>query len=196
MVQGNAKHGDASYRRGCRCGTCRAAHAAALREWRSGPAARRFAVKRRALAAKLSAAAAGLPADPLWPFVQGRCGWCGESFTRRGMASAYCSKRCNKAARRKAAKTDESRKHSAQWISRRDREAIYRRDRWVCQLCFKPVDKTLHFLDDWAASLDHIVCRSWTSEPDHSPSNLRLAHRICNSKRGDGGWGDQLAASA
>jgi hypothetical protein len=40
-------------------------------------------------------------------------------------------------------------------------------------------------LDDWAPSLDHIEPQSWALIPDHSPANLRLAHRWCNSVRGD-----------
>lgn len=70
-------------------------------------------------------------------------------------------------------------------FSRQFRLAIYERDGWTCQLCGDPVDWTLDPFDPWAATLDHIVCQAWTDEPDHSPSNLRLAHRWCNSLRGD-----------
>lgn len=44
-----------------------------------------------------------------------------------------------------------------QFISRADRLAVYERDQWTCQLCRGPVD----------------------------PANLRLAHRSCNSARGN-----------
>ncbi|MFC7330808.1 MULTISPECIES: HNH endonuclease [Nocardiopsidaceae] len=70
-------------------------------------------------------------------------------------------------------------------MTRATRLAIYERDGWICQLCSEPVDPDLPYLDNWAASLDHIVCQAWTDEPDHSPENLRLAHRWCNSVRGD-----------
>jgi 5-methylcytosine-specific restriction endonuclease McrA len=70
-------------------------------------------------------------------------------------------------------------------VTRATRLAVYERDGWICQLCFEPVDPNLPHLDNWAATLDHIVCRAWTDEPDHSPENLRLAHRWCNSVRGD-----------
>lgn len=66
-----------------------------------------------------------------------------------------------------------------------ERLAIYERDGWVCQLCFEPVDPDLPPSNTWSATLDHIVCQSWSEEPDHSPENLRLAHRWCNSVRGD-----------
>lgn len=60
-----------------------------------------------------------------------------------------------------------------------------KRDQWTCQLCGDPVDAALDSSDQWGATLDHIVCQSWTDSPDHSDSNLRLAHRWCNSVRAD-----------
>lgn len=69
-------------------------------------------------------------------------------------------------------------------ISRTDRFAIYERDEWTCQLCFEPVYwNALEFRDQ--PSLDHIIPQSMTAEPDHSPSNLRLAHVGCNARRKD-----------
>lgn len=58
-----------------------------------------------------------------------------------------------------------------------DREAIFERDNWVCGICGKPVDRA-------DASLDHIVPLSLGGT--HEPGNLRLAHLLCNSRRGDG----------
>lgn len=130
--------------------------------------------RRAAARRELERAAAGVAANPRWPWVQGVCAWCGDVFVRRGTASPYCSKLCNRRDNR-----------SGEFISRSGRLAIYERDGWVCQLCFEPVDPGLHYLDDWAASLDHIVPQSRVLVPDHSPSNLRLAHRWCNSVRGD-----------
>lgn len=71
------------------------------------------------------------------------------------------------------------------YISKADRLAIYERDEWTCQLCLEPAPPTTDHLGPWSLTLDHIVCQSWTDEPDHSPSNLRLAHRWCNSVRGN-----------
>lgn len=71
-------------------------------------------------------------------------------------------------------------------ISDRDRLGIYERDKWTCQLCGTPVDPSLdRFTDAMAATLDHIQPRSLTLFPDDSPENLRLAHRACNSRRGN-----------
>lgn len=75
--------------------------------------------------------------------------------------------------------------HESHWITRAERLAIYERDGWVCQLCYEPVDSSLNPSHRMAATLDHIECQSWVLVPDHSPANLRLAHRSCNSTRGN-----------
>ena len=46
-----------------------------------------------------------------------------------------------------------------------------------------------------AATLDHIECRAWALIPDDTPRNLRLAHRLCNSTRGDESWSPLLLAA-
>jgi 5-methylcytosine-specific restriction endonuclease McrA len=71
------------------------------------------------------------------------------------------------------------------WVAPPTRQAIYDRDGWVCQLCSAPVDPSLDPNDRFAATLDHVECQSWALIPDHSPKNLRLAHRACNSRRRD-----------
>lgn len=122
------------------------------------------------------------PAGTWWTmFVSGPCAWCDEPFTAvaasADSAPRYCSKTCSSAAGKY--------RHGKRFlIAPRKRLAIYERDGWVCQLCLEAVDPSLPPSDVWAATLDHIVCRSW-GEPDDSPENLRLAHRWCNSVRGD-----------
>lgn len=111
-------------------------------------------------------------------FVEGPCGWCGDRFTIIYQTTAkYCSQRCKQAATRK--------RHGKFSLPPQERQAIYERDGWICQLCMEPVDPDLDHANPWSATLDHIVCRSWQTNPDHSASNLRLAHRWCNSVRGD-----------
>ena len=46
-------------------------------------------------------------------------------------------------------------------------------------------DPTLTGRDRLGATLDHIVPRSLALIADDSPANLRLAHRSCNSARGN-----------
>lgn len=130
--------------------------------------------KRANAAARLARAADGTASE--WVWTAGECAQCLTYFIRHGQSSRFCSTACRKKARRT-------------WkVATRDRLAIYERDGWTCQLCFEPVDADLMStdpLDDWAPSLDHIEPQSWALIPDHSPANLRLAHRWCNSVRGD-----------
>lgn len=58
-----------------------------------------------------------------------------------------------------------------------DRKAIFERDDWLCGICGKPVETG-------DATLDHIVPISLGGSDE--PSNVRLAHSLCNSRRGDG----------
>jgi hypothetical protein len=58
-----------------------------------------------------------------------------------------------------------------------DREAIFERDGWLCGICGERVARR-------QATLDHIVPISLGGA--HEPSNVRLAHSLCNSRRGDG----------
>lgn len=59
---------------------------------------------------------------------------------------------------------------------------IYQRDLWICQLCLKPVDKTLQYPDPKSASLDHRTPISRGGA--HSTGNCQLAHLDCNVKKG------------
>ena len=68
-------------------------------------------------------------------------------------------------------------------IGRAERLAIYERDRWMCGICTEPVDPHLPSNDIWGATLAHLVPRSLGGGDD--PANLRLAHRWCNSVRGN-----------
>lgn len=134
----------------------------------------RAARSREAAAKRLAHAALGTASS--WVWVAGECAQCLTPFTRHGTPSRFCSKACR-------------RKTRGTWkIAMRDRLAIYERDGWTCQLCSEAVDRDLMATDplnDWAPSLDHIEPQSWALIPDHSPKNLRLAHRWCNSVRGD-----------
>lgn len=111
--------------------------------------------------------------------ANGPCHWCRESFTARVTSEVprYCSNRCAKA----SAKARRGRFAVPPSV----RFRIYERDRWICQLCLDSVDPDLDSSDLWGATLDHIVPRSHTLVPDDSPQNLQLAHRWCNSVKGD-----------
>lgn len=124
-------------------------------------------------------------AEPALRFVGGDCLWCGATFLhdlrRSGVMSKHCSDRCA----RRAASARYRVAHGKFDINKQARLAIYERDAWTCQLCMERVDCALPINHPWSATLDHIECQSWALVPDHSPTNLRLAHRMCNSIRND-----------
>lgn len=158
------KHGATGYKAGCRCDVCRAGKTEEMRRY----------------VAQVRSRDGQSPTQKYRPAKGVTCDWCDAPVrswsgrARDGLTLCTLHRR-----RKRWAETERD------WISRPAREAIYERDRWVCGICSQPVDPSLSSLDDMAASLDHIVPRSHTLFPDHSAGNLRLAHRLCNSLRGD-----------
>ncbi len=57
------------------------------------------------------------------------------------------------------------------------------RDGWMCWLCGNPVDPNTPPNTAWAPTVDHVVPKSRGGATE--PANLRLAHRRCNSARGN-----------
>lgn len=113
-------------------------------------------------------------------WTAGPCAECGAAFVSRG-AARFCSSKCRdrSAWRRRY----EARGEFA--ISSARRVALYERDGWSCQICGEPTSREYSATDPLAPTLDHIVPQSHMLVPDHSDSNLRLAHALCNAVRGD-----------
>lgn len=147
---------------------CRAKLPSWLIKGQTGP-------KQRAARRRLDRAARGRPSTKR-TFTQGACSWCGKQFMSSG-GSFFCSYAC-----RKRHRHHDSNAVSFS-ISPIDRQSIYERDGWMCQLCERPVDPALNHPNLWAASLDHVIPQSAMIIPDHSPENLRLSHFLCNSYR-------------
>jgi hypothetical protein len=57
---------------------------------------------------------------------------------------------------------------------------VFEENKWICQLCFKPVDKTLKHPNPLSASLDHIIPLS--KGGSHTRGNVQLTHLKCNVK--------------
>jgi len=60
---------------------------------------------------------------------------------------------------------------------------VFERDGWVCQLCLKPVRRSLPSGHMKEATVDHIVALA--AGGAHCMANVQTAHRICNSLKGD-----------
>lgn len=118
-----------------------------------------------------------------WKWIAGACEWCGAQFVKatQSLIPRTCSDRCMNKVCQSRREGRIGRFH----VSPARRRRLYERDNWTCQLCFEPIDRDAHYLDDWAPSLDHIIPQSHTLAPDHSDANLRTAHRWCNAVRGD-----------
>lgn len=71
---------------------------------------------------------------------------------------------------------------------------VYERDNWTCQICGKPVLKQYVKGSQANASVDHIVPQSQQLVPDHTATNLRTAHYICNAIRGNRDVADEHVA--
>lgn len=128
--------------------------------------------RRRVEALIVKAAAGTTGGGRVW--VQGACARCGESFApTTQLLVKYCSRDCL-----------EDVKSLSNWISYRERLAIYERDGWACQICFEDLEPKSKPGSDWYPTLDHVVPRSKGGSDD--PSNLRASHMWCNSVLGDG----------
>lgn len=64
-----------------------------------------------------------------------------------------------------------------------DREQIWVRDKGACQLCGQPIDRTLAWPHPLSMTIDHI--HPLALGGTHEPSNVQLAHAVCNSRKCD-----------
>lgn len=60
-------------------------------------------------------------------------------------------------------------------VERVDRDVVYDRDAGICGICREPVEREV-------ATLDHIVPLALGGA--HLYSNVQIAHRVCNSRKG------------
>ena len=60
---------------------------------------------------------------------------------------------------------------------------IYIRDKWICGICGKKVNKKLKYPHPMSPSLDHIIPLS--KGGTHTRDNVQLSHLRCNLSKGD-----------
>ncbi|MCY0962990.1 HNH endonuclease [Streptomyces sp. H27-H5] len=122
----------------------------------------------------------GVPAQPE------PCGGCGALTVRgRNQEGRFCEACARSRRRAKDRRAAAVRRGAAAAGPRPLLEDVALRDGWRCHLCTQPVDPAMHFQHRDAATLDHLVPVSAGGTDE--ASNLALAHRGCNSRRGTGG---------
>lgn len=115
------------------------------------------------------------------------CGHCDSVFTTLDhRRRKFCSVRCCRAAsrRRMGSTTHRARARRAGVpYEPVDPLDIMRRDRWKCQVCFRPAPQRLRGTNDpRAPELDHIV--PLALKGPHTAANLQCACRSCNIAKG------------
>lgn len=116
-----------------------------------------------------------LPCRRAAAFERGQCKDCSNAAVWYGRCENCAGQHRARVAAKRASRS------RGQWISPSRRYAIYARDAWLCWVCGNTVNQSLIPIDDYAASLDHVIPRSWGGTD--TDNNLRLAHRICNTLR-------------
>ena len=110
-----------------------------------------------------------------------QCKRCGMQFRSRGNKKLYCSSQCCDLAalQRRDKRVSKCPVREDIFI-----ENIIKRDNGICHICSLPVvlnvDRVKHLL---SPTIDHVVPVSLGG--NHTVDNVKLAHRICNSVRGN-----------
>ena len=121
------------------------------------------------------------------------CG-CSAYFRQR-----YCSNKCQVKAHRKTEIYRSHRRASSRRRRARKRnahnetvylEVIAQRDKYKCHICRKHVKMNIDNTDKHSPTMDHLIPISLGG--DHTYANIRLAHRTCNSTKGNRAVNEQL----
>ena len=119
---------------------------------------------------------------------------CDSYFRQR-----YCSSKCRSKAQRrtetyKSYKRAQSRKRRARKRNAHNEtvylQVIAQRDKYKCHICRRNVKMNLDNTDKYSPTMDHLIPLSLGG--DHTYANIRLAHRTCNSSKGNRAVNEQL----
>lgn len=117
----------------------------------------------------------------------GTCPECGVEFTGHGR------KFCGSACRRRAGKAQRNAFRRGASIGEMVyRRRVYERDGFNCHLCGKSLRMDTTSPHPLSPTLDHVIPISLNGS--HSYANVRAAHFICNSKRGNRGAAQLILA--
>ena len=108
------------------------------------------------------------------------CIECGNGFTN-SRRRQFCTESCRGRfySRRRRAMRRASQTTAALFSLR----GIARRDAWSCHICRLPVPVILSFPHPKSWSLDHLIPLAKGGK--HEESNVKIAHLICNQRKGD-----------
>ena len=110
-----------------------------------------------------------------------------EFFTEFGSFSKmYCSISCRdeeKKRKRKVVKYNRKKRIRAAFVERVVPNEIYKRDKYICQLCYKPLMMNKKVPHHEAPTVDHVI--PIAKGGTHEPNNVQAAHFMCNSLKGD-----------
>lgn len=129
------------------------------------------------------------------------CKHCGEDFTPEygSKRRDFCSKNCARKYGRRVARqrygtnfNERARKYFRRiygevlpiMYERISRKKVLQRDRWLCGICGKPIDRDATAPEPLSASVDHVIALA--SGGSHTYENVQAAHFECNWKKGDG----------
>lgn len=110
-----------------------------------------------------------------------QCVDCGAKTTRFG-AIALCGSCALERQRARWRRKHVARKGASIVGPKLTRRQLGDRDGWVCHLCDEPVDPSLQHPHPRSATFDHLI--PIADGGVDSPSNVKLAHRDCNIRRG------------
>jgi hypothetical protein len=110
-----------------------------------------------------------------------------------GFSRVYCNS-CAKTRQRLASRDCNHRRRAVEYGADSERFSsleIFERDRWICGLCKKRVDRRLAHPNTMSASLDHKLPIAVGGS--HTRANVQLAHLTCNLQKRHRGAPEQLA---
>ena len=111
-----------------------------------------------------------------WASLPRPCEWCGDTFHSPIPAKKYCCSQCS----RQASRSRGVLRGGGKWIDPHRRRRLYERDKYICYICGESTDNyESRKVGNRSPSLDHVIPRVNGGKDDDS--NLRCAHRICNS---------------
>lgn len=118
------------------------------------------------------------------PLITIECERCGKEVVTHEYTGAIQPKLCEACYRakerdRKRVRRARKAKLPAEEINEHD---VYRRDKWICQICGQPIDPDCEWPDSQSPSIDHVKPISLGGH--HVMSNVQAAHLGCNCSKG------------